>query len=41
MKCRYNKQYAQLKVQSKNTKEEQNKHGHLQKLEVGSGVMEE
>lgn len=40
MKFYDNKQYSNPKI-LRNTKEEQNKHGPLQQLEVGSGAMEE
>lgn len=39
MKCGDNKKCS--KVQRKNAKQEQSKHGPLQKLEVGSGGMKE
>lgn len=39
MKCGDNKQCSE--VQRKNKKQDQRKHGPLQKLEVGSGAMKE
>lgn len=41
MKCGVTEQCSKLKVQRKNTKPEQIKHGPQQTLEVVSGVMEE
>lgn len=41
MTCGDNEQYSKSKVQRKNTKQEQSKHGPLQKLELGSGAMKE
>lgn len=41
MKCGDNKQYSKSKVQKKNTKQEQNEHLSLQKVEIGSGAMDE
>lgn len=41
MKCDDNESFPKLKVQRKNTKREQSKHGPLQKLEVELGAMEE
>lgn len=41
MKCVDNKQYSKSKVQKKNTKQEQNEHLSLQKVEIGSVAMDE
>lgn len=41
MKCGDNEQYSSQTVHRTNTKQEESKHGPLQKLEVRSGAMEE
>lgn len=41
MKCGDNKSYSRSKVERKKTEQVQSKHGPLEKLEEGSGAMEE
>lgn len=41
MKCGDDEQCSKSKIQRISTKQAQNKHGALQKLEIGSGTMKE